>query len=645
MDSRPSQTTLVRRVRTFADDVRRAQAHGAPSDSAAISPAEPAIEPARPAAPSRPPAPPAAAQPPKRPPAQQASALPLRIAKEVQNLPHVITDDSHLSDSGKLLDIRTESGQRAQEGTIVKDTRKKRWTLQKAIGTSIKDWAEEQKKSIDQMAEKRNPTPKVAPSETRAHIIEAARTNSKIAARDDRSVVIEKLRTFARDAERVTGKKFSMAKPAAEETPRWGSSTQAAPVRTQPAVALLVKQARPTIRPDRPVFPRPNLPLRAEPLKSLEKDVAPTAERTLPESSFAMPETTPAPTPPVADVAPAAQKRPATAPAAPASEESDQALEARRAAIEKLLATARLPNLKPEAEREPQPQAASRDIEFTPPTFTAPQTTPLRTYRDDAISDVEQNQRSVPAIAAAQETKRTAARPPAQPAQAVTRPFVLAGAFMVVIIALGGFGLFWLSDKEGNVSPERVAIPAFIDVDTRTSVSFSTNRAALLAALAEAHKAAGRGVTQIYPTYGAEAAAPTSDVLYVIDPRAPGSFIRSLREAMMIGSLDGDAPFFIFKTERFETAFAGMLDWEPFMSADLTPLFGEPVRGTLDRSARTRAQVRDPFFIDEIVGNLDVRVLYDESGAERIVYAFADEETIVLTTSKDALAKLANRLR
>ena len=630
---------LVQKVRTFADDMRRAKERvGATQTPAARHPAEQPVAATTAPLPQTPPAP---------------RLEPHRIA-------------SHLADEDEPLDIRKEAGDTPQEGVIVKDTRYKRWTLRKAIGKSVNAWVDEQKQTVSKLTDTKTPQPNVPPPQTRAVVIEAARQKSALAPKDDRHLVVEKLRTLARDAARVTGKPYSLTPHSAtEQPPRWSSADGGVPP---------IKQARPVIRP-----PQAPLPIRpgttpGRPVKLLEKDVAPAAAGPLPETTFVSTpkrEVAPAPvlrsTEPVpygfADVAatadrasathtPAEMEQPVSEQQRPAATSVEDAA-ARSEAIKRLLA-ARKPHVEPPPPIKQLGTAPSRDIPFTPPTFDAQKTTNYRTYRDDAIQDVEKHKRSVPRIAAAEAVRRAAQTPrgmPSAPAS-TTRPFVTAGITMVVMIALGGFGLFWYARNNAGDDVATVRIPAFMSVDSKKSVPFSTNRAELLSTLDAEVRSAGNGITQMYPAYtdrqtgsAIGSAVATTDFMYVLDPRAPGSFIRNLADEMMLGASGGTDPFLVFKTKQFDTAFAGMLDWEPYMSADLTPLFGAPVTRTQDLTVRTVDQTRAAQFVDDTLQNVDVRILYDETGAERILYAFPDADTVVITTSSSALTALLERLQ
>lgn len=601
---------------------------------------------------------------------------------------------SRILDEEQPRDIRKAAAQESGESTIIKDTRSRRWRLGKALGHSLSAWVGEQKEAITAITEKKEPQPKVPPVATRARVVEAARQKSALAPKDDRQAVVEKLRTLARDAERVTGKAYTLIhKPAAKEAPRWSyveeekqhlHTASPAPTGTPLSTARPsgIKEARKTIRP--PENLPTNLPIirlggkPAEPVKSLVKDVAPRAEQVLPEHAFVeRPKTegASAATPAIAaatdtgevgygfaDVAPVVGERtPMPAPEQPAAEipeaPTSEEINEREAAIKRLLAARDRIAVQypPEtASVAPPPQEPpSRDIAFEQPKFETQKATGFRTYRDDAIRDVEENKRSIPHIAAAEASRNARRISPAPAASHVAlspRPFAIAGIVIVATIAVGGFGFFWYTRHGTLEETSAISVATFMKIDAQKSMPFSEDRDALLDALGTAAHASASGVTQIYPARAAAEgetarAVSTSAFLAVLDPRAPGSFTRNLDEGMMFGAYNATDPFFIFKTNQFDTAFAGMLAWEPYMSSDLAPLFGTPVTASRDRTLRTADQAGPARFVDDTVDGVDVRILSDRTGAERLLYAFLDKNTIIITTSREALAELIGRLR
>lgn len=684
MNTQGTSATLVQRVRTFADDVQRAKERGGMSFSTNTGSASAPVPQERiennSASPTKQNSvPDATNQNPAKPSPARTDTPQPKADSPIQTHAPATTETqpletSHLTDDQKPLDIRKEASSTSPESTIIKDTRRKQWALGKALGQSLTAWFDEQKNAIAQIADRQNPEPNVPPLDTRVSVIQAARQKSVLAPQDDHSIVVERLRTFARDAERVAGKSYTIVhKPTLNKiAPRWSSVSDEYPStnattptiqNTKKEIPSAIKHARRTIRPPQPslsILPS-TTPL--QPTKSLVKDVAPAAERSLPENAFvqrqeksAPPHTKTTPTPygMVDDIAPLATRE--YEEEMHVIEETDamtlldqNVTDARKAAIEQLLA------VRTHLREKRASVTPSRDTVFTPPTFATTKTASFRTYRDDAIHDVEEHKRSIPNIAAAEIVRRTKRTPPGerQIAPAVSaRPFVIASMIIIFIITISGFGFFWYAKQDVRKDMTTVNIPTFITIDAQKSVPFSTNRVALLQIFDTEMRASLAGITQIYPTYTenqsgetSAAAVSTSDFMHALDPRAPGSFIRNLNEEMMFGAYNGTDPFFILKTKQFDTAFVGMLDWEQYMSADLAPLFGSLVERTLDTSARTIDQTRSAYFVDDTVRNVDVRILYDDTGAERILYAFLNKNTIVLTASSAALIELIERLQ
>lgn len=111
----------------------------------------------------------------------------------------------------------------------------------------------------------------------------------------------------------------------------------------------------------------------------------------------------------------------------------------------------------------------------------------------------------------------------------------------------------------------------------------------------------------------------------------PGPLSRAVSSDFLFGIHGGTdpAPLLVFKTDDFDTTFAGMLDWEATMSSDLAPLFGTPTRGE---------------FEDVILRNKDTRVLKDQFGTIRLIYGFPNTETLVITTNENTFFEVFDRL-
>lgn len=580
MGSAPSDNTLVRHVRTFADDVRRAQGEDA-------SPKKAAVQQEKPRAAAQPPQPDAA----PAPPLAIDDALITPVAERAGNA-------SHLADTRAPLDIRKEAAGEAGEAVIVSDKRRKRWSLFRAIGSALGAWTRAASAPPDATATPAREHKKKSAAENirRKHAEEVARAEIRE-------------RTKQRAAEQAANARTASDRPS---TPRRAQSAEPVPRAIKdiaPAAAPLPDTRAPAPRSE--IRAQPPEYKHATPRAAADietPDNLPTAEHTIEQAA----------TTGAGSARAAEAHTPAPQSAAEEQPEAANTAAERRAAIEKMLA------------------ARVRDAAAVTP------------HQPPAADPVPQNvQPAAPAMppeapAAAQPQRSVALHE--QPSALSLRPFVVAGITMIIVMLAGGFGFFWYAQESGRGDVATVRIPTFIAIDTQQRAPFSENRAVLLENLTEAVSASSGTVAQIYlAREHADRAVETADFMRVLDPRAPGSFMRNLSPEMMFGAYAQSEPFFIFRTDRFDTAFAGMLDWEPFMSADLTPLFGEPVSRSFDPSARSGDQTRTAFFTDEVIESVTARTLYDAFASERIVYAFADQHTLIITTSKEALRALLSR--
>lgn len=134
-----------------------------------------------------------------------------------------------------------------------------------------------------------------------------------------------------------------------------------------------------------------------------------------------------------------------------------------------------------------------------------------------------------------------------------------------------------------------------------------------------------------------KALIPSDRFFAALDIKMPPMLLRALRPDFMLGmhSFNNNQPFFILKTDYYDNAFAGMLEWENKLAEDILPVFGQASR-IKELSQRKWG--------DAVIKNKDTRVLrnFDESTA--LIYAFKDQRTLIITTSEDTLLEVSRRL-
>ncbi len=137
-----------------------------------------------------------------------------------------------------------------------------------------------------------------------------------------------------------------------------------------------------------------------------------------------------------------------------------------------------------------------------------------------------------------------------------------------------------------------------------------------------------------------------SDLFNIFNTRAPEGLKRSLEDKFMLGiySFSPYDFFAIFKINSYDTAFASMLEWEPFIETDLGNVFITKKLVPLDRSTTTSRGLFSRTFVDKTIENKDVRVLVDTEGTPAMLYTFLDKQTLVMASSEKSLKEIMFRL-
>ena len=162
-----------------------------------------------------------------------------------------------------------------------------------------------------------------------------------------------------------------------------------------------------------------------------------------------------------------------------------------------------------------------------------------------------------------------------------------------------------------------------------------------------------------------------SDFLNIIAPSAPDLLLRNIKDQYVFGyySFDSNEPFIILKSSNYDSVFAGMLDWENTMYADLGDLIykkeslSAPSAATSQISTSTASSSTtnkstakkatstsvaltefDTPFVDRVISNLDARVLYRPNGNIAFFYAFFNKDTVIIAVSESSLREIIYRL-
>ena len=273
---------------------------------------------------------------------------------------------------------------------------------------------------------------------------------------------------------------------------------------------------------------------------------------------------------------------------------------------------------------------------------------PLRTYRDDVASLIKKGGASYISMAVAAYQKGGSTAP--SPANPRNLFFVVASGILVLLgIAAGAFVLFF---REAPPQSAGITLAPLIFVESEEELDATgVGHEALMNNLFQKGKALDQKIgaityvylTELVPaTESAPAAVklmPASEYLRVIEARVSGAFLRALENNFLLGfhEVSGNKPFLILKTTSFNQAFAGMLAWEPYIRRDLAPVFGT---AAVASSTPDSADI----FRDRVIRNIDARALFNQDGTTALLYAFPNQEIIIITTNEATFNELLQRV-
>ena len=164
-------------------------------------------------------------------------------------------------------------------------------------------------------------------------------------------------------------------------------------------------------------------------------------------------------------------------------------------------------------------------------------------------------------------------------------------------------------------------------------------------------------VSFVYQQGTTTRAVSASDFLNLLAPSAPDMLVRNLKPEYVFGyySYDSNEPFIILRSTNYDSTFAGMLDWERSMYADLGDLIFKKeslvtktaTASSTSTSSPSKQNVTteyDTSFVDKVILNNDTRVLYRPNGNIAFFYTFFNKNTIIIATSEQSLREIIYRL-
>jgi hypothetical protein len=540
------------------------------------------------------------------------------------------------------------NGSHVQEGTIVTDKKKSRRSFKMLLKTAFNEWLDTTGKGVIEGGKrmsflKPKTIPKVEIAEVRKSTIQEAAQYAKQAPRDDHAAVIEKIKTLAKDAEQKTGKPFILKQPAERKERVGYADTHESITKNEPVIKAPIEA---------PMATAPSSPI----VRDFHQAKPSLAAYAVEDDRKSSPVASPVPELVVSPQVKTTEKKPPEV-------LPRQLLRPEQSSYETVpqerldLRTAIAKPLPDEAPKEPEEQ---KEIHESPQAARwgvreLPHLKPIPAPLQERISAPPLSKTTLPAAP----KPFVLPLPNPIPSRAPFINFFLLRKMLFIGVGVIGGSLVMYAvflminsvyEPETREDLPVLSIPSLIKADVQKPVSLSGSRTEFFEKMNSELSNAIEGITQLYPTKDAgeegtvATAATADDILAVLAPQTSGVFLRNVKNPLTLGVIrTGEAsPFFIFHISNFDAAFAGMLEWEPYISKDLSPLFGEVVTETL--LLRENAPPSPPHFVDALSGNQSIRILYDGTQRERIVYAFTNN-MLILTTTQKALTALIERVQ
>ena len=268
---------------------------------------------------------------------------------------------------------------------------------------------------------------------------------------------------------------------------------------------------------------------------------------------------------------------------------------------------------------------------------------PLRTYESDIHDTIRDENLSLAKMALAERQKHGEIEDIESLIKHRSKRRLI--IYLVILISLLLSGLSSLSyylifiPKNDRIGTDTAKPPAFIVADKEEEISLGGSKLSSLVDIVQKEIGSPLIISNVKVIHLKDILqkfVTTKGFLKVIGANMPSALERSLDNYLTIGihAFDGNHPFLVFKTNSFENAFTGMINWESDMAEKLIPVF----------TGRSLQESEKNPFEDVIIKNKDARVLNDADGRPLIIYAFLDRETFVITDNEYTLEEVSKRL-
>ena len=271
---------------------------------------------------------------------------------------------------------------------------------------------------------------------------------------------------------------------------------------------------------------------------------------------------------------------------------------------------------------------------------------PIRTFTSDLADAVREKGGSVVRVAIAEEEKHRKEYEEASITSTKNIIFTVLG-ILIVAGAIGFVGWTYYHKKTAatpDPTSSQTPTPALITNEHDESINTTGMQVPeMILAIQNIQnnpKIETGQVQNIILTEGLGAHMTTQRFLKLLSTHVPQTFSQALLPDFMVGTYrynNYDDLFVIMHGTAHDYLLAGMLEWEPYLFNDMTPLFD------IDTSGFTKAELQSVGFQDAVIANRDARAAVDANKKPLFFYSFLDTNTIVFATNPKTLAEVVRR--
>ncbi len=466
----------------------------------------------------------------------------------------------------------------ADTATIITDTKHKRFSLSRSLRDSLSSWVEDKK---DIITGKKKPKYSVPQADRRKGVIQKATSMTGRASTADHAQVLERLRSNKKNNPIPTSAS-TVSKTAVK--PSW-ENDRATEYKTVTAEVVTVSEipvtTHKTVHNPSVVTPPPELITTPHTHTHTTTESTAVAAPHSPEPTIVTPKVEPVPL----TVAPPAEKPPK-----------------KIAPITPTIPTYQIPRVAPPTPIPPV--IPTQTIETTPELPPTPPTkvvTPVIPKKSLPLANLETW-------------------------FADTNRIVLAGGGLIVSLVLV-WGIINIgSPLEFFTSTEKTAtVPPLFSMSTQENIFLSSlSRTQILMTLSTPSSEEVSLIEYQLVSASSSETLTGSELFTNLEIKVPIAFTAGIVRATP-GRYRNE-PWLALQVVDKSTGLGGMLTWEKNLSRDLSPWFGE----ALDNTS----------FRDGSIQGLDIRILTDTTGKERIVYGFIQPQILLIATSENTFLNL-----